>query len=229
MEKGKGLILINYYIGYDSEQPLISSVCHSSLANWIDPKYIKLIKLNELSCYSRIRDSKQATEFSFTRFLVPYLNDYKGWAVFCDGDFLWIDDPSSLIQYCDPQYAVLCVHHKIEQKHLTSHKMNNKTQVWYPRKNWSSLMLINCEHELSRKLTPDVVNTAPASYLHQLDWAENAIGELPNTYNFLVGYYPAQNPIHALHFTDGTPIHPGYENCEFSDVWKNQLSSLINT
>jgi len=218
---------MNFYIGYDSTQPLISQVCYSSMQEWGNNKNITLLKLNDLAyCYNRKHDSKQATEFSFTRFLVPYLNEYKGWAVFCDGDFLWLKDPQELLQYCDLQYAVCCVKHNIKQEQLTSIKMDNKIQAWYPRKNWSSLMLINCEHPLVKKLTPEIVNTSPASYLHQLDWAGDCIGDLPIDYNFLVGYYPKQENIHALHFTDGVPIHPGYENCEFSELWKNQLYKL---
>lgn len=218
---------INYYIGYDSKQPSIAEVCKHSMEWWIPDERLHLLKLSELQhYYKRPHDQNQATEFSFTRFLVPYLNNYKGWAVFCDGDFLWVDDPDSLEQYLDPSMAVLCVQHNIQPDDLTPIKMNNKTQIWYPRKNWSSLMLINCEHELVKKLTPEVVNTSLASYLHQLEWAEDRIGSLPLQYNFLVGYYFPQGDVYAYHFTDGIPLHPGYENCEYSDLWMNEYNLL---
>lgn len=208
---------VKFYVGYDSTCPQASKVCYDSINKWVDD--VQLLKLDELSVYKRARDPNQATEFSFTRFLVPYLNNYKGWAVFCDGDFLWINDPSALSQYCDSQYAVLCVKHDISPEHLTDVKMDGKKQLWYPRKNWSSLMLFNCEHPLTKHLTPDAVNTFSAGYLHQMEWAETAIGELPTKFNHLVGYYPPSDDICALHYTDGIPLYTGYENCEYSDVW----------
>lgn len=87
-------------------------------------------------------------------------------------------------------------------------------------------MLINCQHPLCRQLTPEVVNTQSAAYLHQLDWAENHIGSLPLAYNFLVGYYQPLTKVYAYHYTDGTPLHPGYENTPFSDLWLSVYNNL---
>lgn len=214
---------IQFYIGYDSTMPEISKVCYSSMSRWIEPENLHLLKLSEIeNVFKRPRDPKQATEFSFTRFLIPYLMNYKGFAVFCDGDFLWVNDPKSIREHLDPNLAVHCVQHNIQDDQLTSIKMDNRVQIWYPRKNWSSMMVINCEHPLVQKLTPEVVNTAPAGYLHQLEWAENSIGSLPLAYNFLVGYYLPQGDVCAYHYTDGIPLHTGYENCEYSDLWMQE-------
>jgi hypothetical protein len=96
--------------------------------------------------------------------------------------------------------------------------MNGKKQVWYPKKNWSSMMLFNCEHPKTRALTPEVVSEAPASYLHGLEWTWDAsVGEVDKTYNYLVGYYNDRIDPKVLHYTDGTPLHAGYENCEFAE------------
>lgn len=218
---------LKFFIGYDSSQPEAAGVCKRSLLQWTSESCVEFLKLSDLShCYHRPLDPRQATEFSFSRFLVPYLMDYQGWAVFCDSDFLWVGDALKLQDHADPRVCVSVVQHDISPQQLTSVKMNNKPQMWYPRKNWSSLMLINCGHELSRQLTPELVNTAPASYLHQLEWAEHSIGSLPVEFNFLVGYYPAQDNVCAYHFTDGTPIMPGYELCEYSDLWMNMFHQI---
>ena len=220
--------MINFYIGYDSKQPYIAEVCYSSMLKWVSVDKLHFIKKENLSIYNRPEDPNQATEFSFTRFLTPYLNSYEGWAVFCDADFLWMNDPNSLKKYLDPNLAVQCVQHNISFEQLSSQKMDGKSQIWYPKKNWSSLMLLNCSHPLLKKLTPEVVNTSSASYLHQLDWAKLSIGNLPITYNFLVGYYPSEKNIHAYHFTDGVPLHPGYENCEYNELWLNEYNKMNN-
>ena len=60
-----------------------------------------------------------STEFTFSRFLIPHLNDYKGWAVFCDCDFLWLDDIKKLYEQRDNKYAVMCVQHDYEPKSKT--------------------------------------------------------------------------------------------------------------
>lgn len=221
---------MKYFIGHDSRYPETSLVCYSSMANWIPTRDLKLLRLHDLrEHYTRDNDTRQATEFSFTRFLVPFLCNYKGWAVFCDGDFLWVRDPSALERFCDPTMSVLCVQHDIKPEQLSSKKMDGKPQLWYERKNWSSLMLINCEHPNTKTLTPDVVNTATASYLHRLEWAKDDIGYLPTEFNFLVGYYEPRPNVHAYHYTDGVPLYPGYENCEYSDLWFAEHERQLNT
>jgi hypothetical protein len=190
------------------------------MSNWISTSNLHLLRLHDLyEYYKRDHDNNQATEFSFTRFLVPFLCDYKGWAVFCDGDFLWVKDPSALKQYCDPSKSVLCVQHDITPKQLSTKKMDGKPQLWYERKNWSSLMLINCEHPNTKTLTPDIVSTASAGYLHRLEWAGDSVGALPIDFNFLVGYYEPRPDVYAYHYTDGVPMYPGYEYCDYSDLW----------
>lgn len=211
---------MKYFIGHDSKYPQTSLVCYSSMTKWLPTSEVQLLRLHDLyDHYKRDHDTNQATEFSFTRFLVPFLCDYKGWAVFCDGDFLWVDDPAKLEQYCDPDMSVLCVQHDITAEQLSSKKMDGKPQLWYERKNWSSLMLINCEHPNTKTLTPDVVNTANAGYLHRLEWAKDKIGSLPLEFNFLVGYYKLIPNVCAYHYTDGVPLYPGHESCEYSDLW----------
>ena len=102
--------------------------------------------------------------------------------------------------------------------------MDGRPQEFYPRKNWSSLMLFNCNHPSTKSLTPETVSSASPAWLHRMQWAkDDEIGELDKSYNYLVNYY--HNGIYnALHFTDGGPWHPGYENVQYGDQWLKYLT-----
>ncbi len=232
---------MSVFIGFDSSnygQQLAHDVCKRSIE-----KYNKNIKINTLvkreleikNIYKRI-DNTGATEFTYTRFLVPYLSGYKGWALFCDSDFLWFTDINELfINHNDMNKAVYCVQHNYTQCNGKL-KMDGQKQEWYPRKNWSSLMLFNCSHpSVIKNLTPENVNTKPPSWLHRMGWCDdNMIGNIDIKYNYLVDYYNNYNinEIKALHFTDGGPWHPLYRNVTFGEYWMEYLTDdekiLIN-
>ena len=208
------------FIGYDSEQDIAYQVCkYSILKQNSDIKIFPLVQkeLRDKGLYCRDFDPFSSTEFSFTRFLVPHLSNYEGWSLFCDCDFLWLEDIKNLFELCDKKYAVMVVKHNYVPK--TSVKMNGKVQTNYPRKNWSSMVLWNCDHPSNKKLTIEKVNTYSGSYLHQFKWLNDyEIGEIPFHWNFLVGWNKDPNP-KALHYTEGGPWIANCENCEYSDVW----------
>lgn len=202
-------------------------VCKRSILNYngdVKVYPIKLKHLEELGLFTRPRDPKQATEFTYTRFLVPYLNNYEGRSLFCDSDFLWRCDVLETVNFIDDNQSVSCVQHSYD-KCLSSVKMDGLKQEWYPRKNWSSLMLFNCSHGDCRRLTPKTVSTETARYLHRLEWADDKnVGSMPSSYNHLVGYYEEGDP-KAVHFTDGGPWHKDYQNVPHADEWLAYLSS----
>lgn len=167
-----------------------------------------------------------STEFSFARFLVPAFEKYQGWALFADCDFLFLEDIANLRDYMHPDFAVRVVKHR----HAPGNekiKMNGQEQTVYPRKNWSSFILWNCGHEANRQLTPEVVNTAKGSFLHQFEWLHDSqIGDLPQEWNHLVGYdepRPATD-LSAIHYTSGGPWFEKYVNCQYAHEWTNELS-----
>jgi hypothetical protein len=214
------------FIGYDSEQPEAARACWKSLVsndkeNKLSIQLIDKSTLIDNNLYWRERMETESTEFSFTRFLAPYLKGFYGYALFCDSDFIWNCSPLEVLEIAkkDPSKAVWVVKHALGQEQLESTKMSGKIQTAYPRKNWSSMMLFNCEHPEVRSLTPDVVSEQLPSYLHGLQWASDEnIGEVPIDYNFLVGYYDSKGIVpKVLHFTNGTPLHEGYEDCEFAE------------
>ena len=216
--------MLTVFIGYDSREDIAYRVCresilkHSSLPVRIIP--IKQDELREDGIYTRPHDPLSSTEFSFTRFLVPHLAGYKGWAVFVDCDFLFRHDIYEVMKYRDPKKAVLCVQHDYTPPEAT--KMDGATQHQYPRKNWSSFMLFNCEHPDTVHLRPRVVNTATGMYLHQMQWTDNdSIGELPISFNYLEGWHTKNDcvdPI-AVHFTRGGPWFDNWQDVEYADEW----------
>lgn len=217
------------YIGYDSREDIAYQVCRYSIKsrrNEADIEPLKQDQLRERKIYWRDVDPDSSTEFTFTRFLVPYLNDYKGWAVFCDCDFLWVEDIERLFKLKKDQYAVMVVKH--DYNPAPGIKMDGQRQLPYPRKNWSSMVLWNCAHPANRCMTPEMVNTKPGWFLHRFQWLQDAdIGELSIEWNFLVNWY--RESVHgkprAIHYTEGGPWFPNYFHTEYGANWLEEKYS----
>lgn len=214
------------YIGYDEREDIAYRVAKHSAGN--NSTYPLLqSNLRAFGDYWREPDKLASTEFSLTRFLVPYLNKYRGWALFVDCDVLFLEDPQSLFDLADDKYALMCVKHDYKPSATT--KMDGKQQHLYPRKNWSSVMLFNCSHPSNKKLTPDLVNTATPAYLHRMSWLDDSeIGDLPLAWNYLVGWYNEQDhgKPKLLHYTEGGPWFENYKDCEFAEEWNKAYESF---
>ena len=207
------------YIGHDTSQAQNTDVCIKSIRRYNPSvEIIPIIKSEMESLYGFNRESDGSTEFTYTRFLVPYIQRYQGLALFCDSDFVWLCDPEELLGYVDEKDAVSCVKHD-KMPVRSKEKMQSKINEAYPRKWWSSLMLFNCEHRNCKRLNPDSVNSLMPSSLHRMVWADNNIGDLPVEYNYLVGYYGDDINPKALHFTDGTPMYEAYRNEPFAEKY----------
>ena len=222
------------FVGWDSREDIAYQVCRASLLKHtsveLDIVPIKQKHMREKNLFWREHDPLSSTEFTFTRFLVPYLAGYKGWAVFMDCDFMWRGDVATVLDYCDYSNAVMVVKHNYNPPERV--KMDGAVQTQYPRKNWSSFMLINCGHEqVQKNLTLETVNTATGLYLHRLQWATNdCIGELPVAYNYLEGWHTKDdcpNPL-AVHFTRGGPWFRDYMNVEYGDEWAKLSRGLVH-
>ena len=211
--------MYNFYIGYDSSnlgQELAFEVCRRSLLRYNNKiNIIKLDKKNlmEKNYYLRENDTDGSTEFTYTRFLVPFLNDYKGKAIFCDSDFIWRCSVENMFKLIDDKNAVSCVQHEYKDCN-SKKKMDGLKQEWYPRKNWSSLMIFNCEHPDCKNLNILSVATKSPRWLHRMEWTDNLnIGVIPKTFNYLLGYYFDEEEPKAVHLTDGGPWHKDwYQN-----------------
>jgi len=209
--------MIRIFIGYDG----VESVAYHTLVQSIleytkEPVSITPIKKSMLPMYTRQRNTKQSNEFSFTRFLVPYLCNYEGHALFMDCDMMFRADVSELWSLIDASKSVQVVKHDYTPK--THLKYLGAIQYPYPRKNWSSVMLFNCEK--CKKLTPEFVNTAHPMELHRFHWtSDDLVGELPVEWNHLVDEYEENPDAKIVHWTVGGPYFLEYKDVEFHREW----------
>lgn len=221
---------LKIFIGFDQVEAVAwHTLTHSILSRATVPvSFIPVHTRNLQGIYTRPRDPKQSNEFSFTRFLVPYLADYQGWALFMDCDMLVRTDIKKLFDLVNTNEnqtkAALVVKHEYTPRDDT--KYLGTKQYPYPRKNWSSVVLWNCGHHANRILTPDYVNTAPALDLHRFTHiADSDLGELPVTWNWLVGEYALgykgvrKSDVCNVHFTVGGPYFQEYQHVDFSEDW----------
>jgi len=222
------------FVGYDPREDIAYQVCKHSLESKNGSVYVQPLKLSELekaNYYWRDKDPLSSTEFTFSRFLVPAICDYKGWALFCDCDILFLEDIKLLFDQADDRYAVMCVKHDYTPP--VGIKMDLQAQLPYPRKNWSSVVLFNCGHPSNQTLTKELVNdpTTTGKYLHRFSWlADEEIGEISCEWNWLVGWYkePKDGSPKVLHYTEGGPWFERYRNCEYHQIWKQNLTEMMN-
>ena len=218
------------FIGYDTREDIAYQVCkHSLESRNKDVKVIPLIQhtLRKQGWYTRPIDKLASTEFTFTRFLIPELTNFNGWALFCDSDIIFLNDVKELFDQVDDKYAVMCVKHDYTPKEGT--KMDGQTQTVYPRKNWSSVMLVNCSHSSNKKLNIALVNneSITGAYLHRFSWLnDDEIGEFSYEWNYLTDWYIEGTP-KALHYTEGGPWFENYRDCPFNRLWKRELQDMM--
>jgi len=219
--------VIRVFVGYDPREAVAFSVlAHSIHARASQPVSVTPLRLSELKgIYTRPRNELQSTDFSFSRFLTPWLCDYQGWEIFMDCDMIALDDIASLWRLADERFAVQVVKHHHVPKERT--KFLGATQTRYEKKNWSSVMLMNCAR--CRALTPDYVNGATGLELHQFKWlgSDDLIGELPARWNHLVGYDAPRPDAAIVHFTIGGPYFAEYRDCEYASEWRRELDDML--
>jgi hypothetical protein len=226
------------WIGWDPREAAAYAVAWDSVKKHAMRQWqisgVVLSKLIEMGLYSRpmemrpgvdrpvmwdvLSDAPMSTEHANARFLVPHLAK-RGWALFMDGDMMIRDNLGPLFASLDPKYAVYCVKHNFKPD--TTVKMDGQFQTVYPRKNWSSFIIFNCEHKANAVVTPEMVNVLPGRDLHRLCWLEDElIGELDPAWNYLVGHSVKTIEPKCIHWTDGVPDMKGHENAEYADLWR---------
>lgn len=215
--------LLKIFIGFDQVESVAwHTMVHSILARSSKPVAIIPVNLANLKgVYTRARDPKQSNEFSFSRFLVPYLSDFEGYAAFFDCDMMLRTDINELFETVkqDPGKAVYVVKHDYQPR--DDIKYLNNVQYKYPRKNWSSVVLWDCAHPANKVVTPDFVNNASPMELHRFTWLKDEeIGELNVRWNWLVGEYDEPpTDVKNVHWTVGGPYFEEYKNVDFSEEW----------
>lgn len=215
--------MITWAIGYDKDESGAAYVLAHSIQrrSSIPVSFIFINRTSLKGIYKRERSPIESTDFSLTRFLVPYMCQYEGFAIFSDCDMVVRDDPAKLWAWRDEKYAVRCVKHTHIPKEDT--KFLGQTQTKYEKKNWSSVMLFN--NAKCKALTPEYVNNASGLELHQFKWleSEELIGDLPAQWNLLVDYDKHDPDACLVHYTKGGPYFPEYRNCDYhTDWWTEQ-------
>ena len=227
---------LNIYIGWDARDINAYNVCYTSLKEHasihLNIMPLKEWELRRKGIYWRTYrveagglrvdslDHKYFnTDFSFTRFLVPELENFgEDIAVFMDPDFMWRVDIAELIALCDEK-ALYCVQHNHEP---TEHIKGVGIQENYFRKNWSSLMVFR--PSLNKELNAKAVNSETGQWLHAMSWlSDEDIGDLPTEWNWLEGWSSSSVVPKVVHYTRGTPDMKGYEDSAYAEEWRSYL------
>jgi hypothetical protein len=244
---------ITIFIGYDERQPETYDICRRSLLDTSSGP-LEIVKLHHKILrergifkrewrilangqYEDAVDGKPfSTQFSHTRFLVPFLSQGKSkYSIFVDSDFVFREDVYKLIQHCAggvTKYPVYVVKH--EYKPLKETKMDGMKQVAYNRKLWTSLMVFDNSDPILQNLSVENVNTKDGSWLHQFGWLgsnpDDNIGSIPEVWNFIPDHSEGRviNDVpHAIHYTEGTPHMHGYEESAYSDLYFNVYKKVL--
>jgi len=210
--------MINLFVGFDPREAIAYHVfCNSIIQNTSVPVQITPLVLSQLQEFNETHDDR-SNDFVYSRFLTPYLSDFKGWTIFADGDMVCQGDLKELIDMADPSKAVMVVKHDYQTK-ATQKYLGNINEN-YPRKNWSSVILWNCDHPKHKILTPDFVSKQTGKFLHRFSWLDDQdIGELPLEWNWLASEYRVNREAKLIHFTLGTPCFKDYKNSDMADIW----------
>lgn len=220
------------YIGYDAREDIAYKVACESLldrSREAEPVKLDIDRLSASGLFRRQIDRRGSalydlhsnaycsTDFAITRFLVPIIEQH-GWALFVDSDVVFLADVAELFALADPSKAVMVVKH--QQDVQAAFKMDGQRQQPYLRKNWSSVMLFNCDHAANRRLSLQDVNERPGRDLHQFYWLHDSeIGELPREWNWLVNASPMPDVPKIAHFTLGGPWLPDWAGAEHDEIW----------
>lgn len=234
------------FIGYDPREAKSFQIARFSVMRRASmPVYIEALSLpalEEAGIYTRpwhkgkcdqlwdgISNAPMSTEFALTRFCIPFLQTESQWSLFMDSDILCIDDIASLFDLVDDKYAVMCVKHNFDVE--KGMKKSGQIQLGYPRKYWSSVMLINHEHPAWNRISIKDVNTLDGRRLHQFCWLEeNEIGSIPKRWNYLVGLSRPESKVKPsfIHFTNGGPWLPEYREVPYAGLWELENEIYAN-
>jgi lipopolysaccharide biosynthesis glycosyltransferase len=213
--------MIPIFIGYDTREAIAYHVCSNSIIRH-STEMVSLhpLSLNLLAGYEE-QHTDGSNHFIYSRFLIPSLMNYKGWALFIDGDMILRDDISKLWNMRDESKAVMVVKHDYKTR-MTEKYLGAKNEN-YPRKNWSSVILWNCGHEANRTVTPQFVQSATGAQVHRFTWLDDdLIGELPIEWNWLPDEFGENKDAKLLHYTLGTPCFHDFADTPMGNEWHRE-------
>lgn len=219
--------MIPVYIGYDPREAIAFHVCANSIIRQAsEPVCVIPLALNTLKEYAE-QHTDRSNDFIYSRFLVPYLQDFTGHAIYIDGDMVVKGDIAELWAMRDHYKSVQVVKHFYSTKAKRKYLGNRNED--YPRKNWSSVILWNCAHYPNRYLTPDAVAHQSGAFLHRFSWLKDEqIGSLPIEWNWLPDEYAPNRTAKLLHWTLGTPCFDEYKDAPQAEDWHSEYQRTIH-
>jgi lipopolysaccharide biosynthesis glycosyltransferase len=209
---------IPIFVGYDPREAIAYHTCvNSIIRNSSRPVAIVPVALNLFQDYAETH-TDGSNHFIYTRFLVPYLMEYQGWAIFIDGDMIVRGDIAELWDLKQYTKDAMVVKHnyktRMKEKYLGSPNED------YPRKNWSSVILWNCNAIRNRQLDPEFVQKSTGAFLHRFSWIDDSrLGELPPEWNWLPDEYGPNPDAKLLHYTLGTPCFDEFKHTPMNEYW----------
>ena len=212
---------IPVFIGYDPREAIAYHVCANSIIrNASAPVAIIPVALNLFTDYKETHGDN-SNHFVYTRFLVPYLMDFRGRAIYIDGDMVVRGDIIELYESLQTAHDVAVVKH--DYKTRMPVKYMGAVNEDYPRKNWSSVIVWDCQSYPNRRLTPDFVQKQPGSFLHRFAWIDDdRIQALPPEWNWLPDELGENTEAKLLHYTLGTPCFREFADTTQAAEWHKE-------
>jgi lipopolysaccharide biosynthesis glycosyltransferase len=213
--------IIPVFVGYDPREAIAYHVCANSIIRHASqPVSIIPLALNLFRDYTETH-TDGSNQFIYSRFLVPHLMNYTGHAIFIDGDMIVRGDIAELWNLRNAAQDAQVVKHdyqtRMSEKYLGAKNEN------YPRKNWSSVILWNCNSFPNRRLTPEFVQRATGAELHRFSWIDDErIGALPPEWNWLPDEYGPNTDAKLLHYTLGTPCFHEFATTPQGGEWHQE-------
>lgn len=215
------------FIGYDEREAEVMHVCIQSIIEKCSSLVsIIPLTLNSLQSVYKEVHSDGSNAFIYSRFLAPYLCNFKGRALFIDGDMVLRTDINELFNLFDENKAVQVVKHEYKTRQTIKY-MGSRNED-YPRKNWSSVILWNCAHEQNKCLSPEFIQSSTGKFLHRFSWLNDSlIGELPITWNWLPDEFGENKDANLLHYTLGSPCFLEYTSTPMAnEYYINKMKML---
>ena len=219
--------VVDIIVGFDQREAIAyHTFTQSVIENSSIPVRFMPLSIRSLSNYKEVHKDG-SNDFIYSRFLTPYLMNFNGWAIYADGDMVCLNDIKKLWDLRDNKFAIQVVKHDYKTK-IKSKYWGNKNED-YPRKNWSSLILWNCEHYSHRVLTPEFIQKQTGAFLHRFSWVKDKeIGSIVKEWNWLAMEYEEKKDINLIHYTIGTPCFEEYQDKSLSFFWKKSFLNLLD-
>ena len=217
--------MIKVFIGYDQREAQVFHVCvQSILMNTTVPVQIIPLNLDQLKKIYSEEHGDNTNNFIYTRFLVPHLCNFESTAIYMDGDMVVRGDLKDLISMNDKKSAVNVVKHNYKTKKKT--KYMGTLNEDFPRKNWSSVIIWNCDHVKNKILLPSLIQKSTGKFLHRFEWLDDDdINELPREWNWLCDEYGDNSSAKLIHYTLGAPCFKAFRDTPMAGEYMKYLEA----